>query len=83
MDALAALRTSDTVLTADAASHSEANLAELAARHVTALIADPDMRTRDERCADRDHHTRAPDPLHDKSGSAKKALPLFTPSDFT
>jgi len=50
---------------------------------VPALIADPDMRRRDERFADRDHHTRAPDPLHDKSGTAKKALPLFTPSDFT
>jgi len=49
---------------------------------VPALIADPDMRRRDERFADRDHHTRAPDPLHDKSGTAKKALPLFTPSDF-
>jgi len=83
VDALAALRTSDTVLTADAGYHSEANLASLAAREVPALIADPDMRKRDERLADRDHHTSAPDPLHDKSGTAKKALPLLTPSDFT
>ena len=83
VDALATLRTSDTVLTADAGYHSEANLASLAAREVPALIADPDMRKRDERFADRDHHTRAPDPLHDKSGTAKKALPLLTPSDFT
>ena len=60
----------------------EANLAALASLEVPALIADPDMRRRDERFADRDHHTRAPDPLHDKSGTAKKALPLFTPSDF-
>ena len=83
VDALAALRASDTVLTADAGYHSEANLAALAAQDVTALIADPDMRKRDERFADRDHHTRAPNPLHDKSGNAKKTLPLFTPSDFT
>ena len=83
LDALAALRTSTTVLTADAGYHSEANLAVLTERSVTALIADPEMRTRDERFANREHHTNAPNPLHDKSGAAKKALPLFTPSDFT
>ena len=83
VEALATLRTSATVLTADAGYHSEANLAALAALEVPALIADPDMRKRDERFADRDHHTSAPDPLHDKSGTAKKALPLFAPSEFT
>ncbi len=83
VEALATLRASATVLTADAGYHSEANLAALAALEVPALIADPDMRKRDDRFADRDHHTSAPDPLHDKSGTAKKALPLFTPSDFT
>ena len=80
--ALATLRTSETVLTVHASYHSEAHLAALAARNVTALIADPDMRKRDERFADREHHTSAPDPLHDKSSTARKALPLFTPSDF-
>ena len=83
VEALATLRTSATVLTADAGYHSEANLAVLAALEVPALIADPDMRKRDERFADREHHTTAPNPLHDKSGAAKMALPLFTPSDFT
>ncbi len=83
VEALAALRTSDTVLTADAGYHSEANLAALAARDVTALIADPDMRKRDERFADRAHHTTAPNPLHDKSGTVQKTLPVFAPSDFT
>ncbi len=83
VEALEALRRSATVLTADAGYHSEANLAELAARQVTALIADPDMRKRDDRFADRAHHTSAPNPLHDKSGTAKKALALFTPDDFT
>jgi transposase len=83
VEALAALRTSDTVLTADAGYHSEANLAALAAREVAALIADPDMRKRDERFADREHHTTAPNPLHDKSGTTKKTLPVFAPSDFT
>ena len=83
VEALAALRTSDTVVTADAGYHSEAHLAALEARRVTALIADPDMRKRDERFADREHHTTAPHPLHDKSGAAKRALPVFAPSDFT
>ena len=83
VEALATMRTSDTVLTADAGYHSEANLAALAAMHVSALIADPDMRKRDERFADRDHHTTAPNPLHDKSDTTKKALPVFAPSDFT
>ena len=47
VEALAALRASDTVLTADAGCHSEANLAALVALEVSALIADPDMRKRD------------------------------------
>jgi len=80
VDALAARRTRDPVLTADAGSQSEANLASLAAREVPALLADPDLRKRDERLADRDHHTSAPDPQHDKAGTAKTALPLFAPS---
>jgi len=54
-----------------------------AARRGTALIADPDLRQRDERLADRDHHTNAPNPLHDESGTAKRALPVFAPNDFT
>jgi Transposase DDE domain/Transposase domain (DUF772) len=83
VDALAALRTSDTLLTADAGYHSEANLAALATREVAALIADPDMRQRDERFADRAHHTQAPHPLHDKARPTPAAASVFTPSDFT
>ena len=83
VEALAALRTNATVLTADAGYHSEANRAALAALEVPALIADPDMRKRDERFADREHHTTASNPLHDKSSTTTKALPVFAPSDFT
>ena len=36
-----------------------------------------------KRFATRDHHTTAPDPLHDKSRDAPRSLPLFVPSDFT
>ena len=82
VDALAAVRTNETLLTADAGYHSEANLAALATREVAALIADPDMRKRDDRLADRAHHTTAPDPLHDKSRPAPPASSTCTPSDF-
>ena len=40
------------------------------------------MRKRDERFADREHHTTPLNPLHDKSDTTEKTLPLFAPSDF-
>jgi transposase len=71
----------DTVFTADAGYHSEANLAALAARGIEALVADPDMRRRDERLAGQAKHRAKPDPLHDKSRRAKKRK-RFAASDF-
>lgn len=44
IDACAAQRGDNTVVTADAGYHSEANLAALAERSIDALIADPSMR---------------------------------------
>jgi len=81
VDACAAQRTASTVITADAGYHSEANLADLAARGVDALIADGQMRQRDERFADQAKHTAKPNPLHDKSGKAK-ATAVFAADDF-
>ena len=81
VDALAAQRRDATLITADAGYHSEANLAALAERGIDALIADTAMRQRDERFADRAHHTDKPDPLHDKRASASKP-PLHAASDF-
>jgi transposase len=81
--ATAALRTPDTVITADAGYHSEANLKALAEAGVSALIADGGMRQRDERFATRDRYTTLPDPLHDKSKPARKPLAIFGPEDFT
>ena len=82
--ALHAPRTKDTLITADAGYHSEANLEQLAAMHVPALIADNDMRRRDERFATQARYTQLPDPLYDKSTrpSASSAVSLFTPNDF-
>jgi transposase len=77
-------RAPETLITADAGYHSEANLAALAARGIPALVADKDMRQRDERFATQDRYRALPDPLHDKSASGRGvAAAVFTPSDFT
>ena len=73
--------TPDTLITADAGYHSEANLAELATRRVPALIADHDMRRRDERFVTQERYRTLPNPLHDQSGRAT-APRVFAPSDF-
>jgi len=72
----------DSLLTADAGYHSEANLQQLAERQIEALIADNGMRARDERFADQGEHKSKPDPLWNKTPVAKKGA-LFTPADFT
>lgn len=71
LDACAAERTVQTLITADAGYHSEANLSALAERHIDALIADNGMRARDPRFADQRKHKAKADPLHDKSGKPK------------
>jgi IS5 family transposase len=72
----------DSVITADAGYHSEANLKQLAEMKVDALIADNGMRGRDDRFATQERHKAAPDPLHDKTKSEKKAA-TYQPGDFT
>jgi len=54
--AVHSLRASDTLITADAGYHSDANLEQLAALRVPALIADNDLRRRDERFATQARH---------------------------
>ena len=71
----------DTLITADAGYHSEANLKELAALEVDALIADNNMRSRDERFAEQGKYKALPDPIHDKGGKPKKTA-RYQPSDF-
>lgn len=82
--AVQALRTAETLITADAGYHSEANLQQLAALRVPALIADNDMRRRDVRFATQGRYTALPEPLYDKSKPTTRvaAPPLFTPRDF-
>ena len=69
------------LVTADAGYHSEANLKELAGLNIEALIADNNMRSRDERFADQKKYKALPDPIHDKGGKPKKAV-CYQPKDF-
>jgi len=77
------LRTDQTILTADAGYHSEANLQGLYEREVPALIADGLMRKRDERFAGQDRYKVLPDPLYDKAAAGKTSGIKFQPADFT
>ena len=81
VSAVQSLRTPDTLITADAGYHSEANLAQLAALRVPALVADKDLRRRDERFATQARYLALPNPLHDKSGRPTSPR-VFTPEDF-
>jgi hypothetical protein len=76
------LLTPESLITADAGYHSEANLCELAAFGIDALIADADLRRRDERFATQARHQQAPDPLHDK-GDRPTPPATYPPSAFT
>jgi transposase len=82
IEAIAPLLLEGSFVTADAGYHSEENLRRLESLGIDALIADNNMRSRDERFADQARYRETPDPLHDKSATpviGKK----FTPADFT
>ena len=80
--ATAPLRSPDTLITADAGYHSEANVRALAEAEVPALIADGSMRKRDARFATQDRYTTLPNPLYDKSRPTRPPLSVFGPEDF-
>jgi transposase len=81
VEAMRDLIEKDSLLTADAGYHNEANLEQLAERNIEALIADNGMRKRDPRFAEQDKYKAQPDPLWDKSATEKKET-LFGPKDF-
>ncbi len=78
-----ALRTDQTIVTADAGYHSEANLQALHDAGVPALLADGLMRRRDERFAAQARYKALPDPLYDKAETNKHSSAKFQPSDFS
>jgi transposase len=81
VEATAALRTPQTLITADAGYHSAANLGALAGAGIPALVADNGMRKRDERFKEQDRYKALPDPLHDKA-RRQTASRRFRPTDF-
>jgi transposase len=82
VDGITPLLAPQSLVTADAGYHSEANLRALAERGVDALIADSEMRRRDERFATQDEHRAAPHPYRER-GPAEARAGVFQPSDFT
>lgn len=79
IDKSQAVRHADTLITADAGYHSDANVGALQAQGIPAMIADNQMRQRDERI-DNAHHKAKGDPLYDKS--SVKTLTFFRPEHF-
>lgn len=81
VNATALLRTDQTLITADAGYHSDANITALAIADIPALIADNGMRKRDVRFKDRDRYKTRPDPLYEKT-HPKPSHRCYRPSDF-
>jgi len=81
VEAASAHGTPDTLITADAGYHSDANLKALAEQDRPALIADNQMRKRDERFKDQAKYKALPDPLYDKA-HPKKGAAHYRPRDF-
>jgi transposase len=75
------VRAKHTLFTADAGYHSKENMQALQEADIPAMVADNQMRKRDERLAGQGHHRAKPDPLYDERG-VEKAVRLFRPSDF-
>ncbi len=82
VEAATPLCTPDTLITADAGYHSDANLKALAEQDRPALIADNQMRKRDERFKDQARYKAQPDPLYDKA-HPKKTAGHYRPADFS
>ena len=75
--------TADTLITADAGYHSDANIEHLKNHNIPAMIADNQMRKRDERLASQAKYKDRPDPLYDKRPTGEpKSVKRFAPKDF-
>ena len=79
-----AYRTPDTLVTADAGYHSDANIAQLQQQGIPAMVADNQMRYRDERFAEQDKYKGKPDPLSEKKATGQEQeVKRFRPKDFS
>lgn len=81
IDATTSQRSDQTLITADAGYHSDANMTALAERGIPALVADNGMRGRDERFRGREKYKAKPDPIYDKA-HPKKGAKRYRPKDF-
>ena len=79
LEATAAQRTDQTLITADAGYYSDANLKALAEQEIPALIADNGMRKRDERFKDQGKYKALPDPLYDKAHPSEERCQALPP----
>ena len=76
-------REDHTLITADAGYHSDANVQHLKDHNIPALIADNQMRSRDERFEAQDKYKDKPDPLSEKKTTGQpKEVKRFEPKDF-
>ena len=76
--------TPETLITADAGYHSDANIAQLHRQNTPAMVADNQMRSRDERFENQDKYKANPDPLALKRATGQaKEVKRFGPKDFT
>jgi transposase len=82
VEAIKGMLKDDSIVSADAGYHSEANLKTLDAMGVDAIIADNNMRARDERFATQDRHRQQPDPLYNK-GNPDDGRHLYQPRHFS
>jgi transposase len=81
VEAVPAIRTETTVITADAGYHSEANLKHLAEQGIDAYLPDKGYRKRDPRYAGQDQHRSKPAPLYHKGAQPPKPR-VFRSQDF-
>ncbi|MBK9574299.1 MAG: IS1182 family transposase [Rhodoferax sp.] len=76
-------RAEHTLITADAGYHSDANVGHLKDHNIPALIADNQMRGRDERFESQAKYKGKPDPLSEKKATGQpKEVKRFGPKDF-
>ena len=81
-------REAHTLITADAGYHSDANVAQLMERAIPALVADNQMRQRDERFEGQGKYKTKDDVLYHKQPTVQgadstKPVKLFRPQDFS
>ena len=83
MEQAAPYRAPDTLVTADAGYHSDANVQHLKDHNIPALIADNQMRSRDERFENQDKYKGKLEPLSEKKATGQtKEIKRFGPKDF-